>query len=189
MSKLLLKAKINLERAEDAYKRMSIDELYRDECCYQIQQAIEKSLKYVLEVNKISYKFKHSLKPLIDIVENLSIKVPNDIKDKVDMLDSWESESRYNDNFYALKKDIEIEIQATSILIKEIEDKANKPPITGENLELKLKALFPNREDIDNLINEINSCIPPAVLNKYGHNKLERVFNFANKYKDIIGDR
>lgn len=105
------------------------------------------------------------------------------------LIDTYDLEEAIKVREEAVKKYHAPLVDKIKDLKSEIEDKANKSPITRESLELKLKALFPNRNDIDSLINEINNCIPPAVLNKYGYNKLERVFNFANKYKDIIGDR
>jgi HEPN domain-containing protein len=50
MSKLLARAKAKRTNAENNYNYMSIDDAYIDECCFNLQQAIEFSLKYLVEM-------------------------------------------------------------------------------------------------------------------------------------------
>lgn len=45
MSKLLARAKVDLKNANDDYKRMGTDDAYVDDCCYNLQQAIEKNVE------------------------------------------------------------------------------------------------------------------------------------------------
>lgn len=47
MSKLLSKSRRSLEMAKIAYNKMNVDEFYREECCYSLQQTIERTLKYI----------------------------------------------------------------------------------------------------------------------------------------------
>ncbi|MGN0153712.1 MAG: HEPN domain-containing protein [Lachnospiraceae bacterium] len=55
MSKLLARAKVNLENAKNSYSKMGIDDAYVDDCCYNLQQVIEKTLKYIVEMNGSRY--------------------------------------------------------------------------------------------------------------------------------------
>ena len=184
MSKLLSKAKRSLEMAKIAYNKMNVDEFYREECCYSLQQTIERTLKYILEIKGIVYPLKHNIAPLIKNVEALGVKVSKVLSKNTKMIDSWEAESRYSDNFYELKQNIEEVFKAAEELItiaENIEIPEYKLNIK-EQITVKLKSHKIKDEDIEDTITIINNCIPPTLLNRYGKNKLERVLNFADTY-------
>ena len=187
MCTLWQKANIDLDIARMALAKVRIDSMYKGSCCYNIQQCIEKCLKYVIDLHGISYKFKHDLTPLIGTVTNLGIEVPKVIKSNIDTINAWESSSRYDVHFDALDSDITEILQAAEQLLVTTKD-LNIDTVTEVKLQEKLSVLFPDRiDDLSNLINEINACIPPKALNSYGHNKIERVYNFAETYSMIFG--
>lgn len=47
MSKLLERAKVKRENAENSYKKIQLNDAYLDDCCYNLQQAVEMTLKYL----------------------------------------------------------------------------------------------------------------------------------------------
>lgn len=67
---------------------------------YNLQQAIEKCLKALIEYHAAQYgteryPFIHDIGELIDIVASLGINVPNELPDLSDDLTRWEADTRY----------------------------------------------------------------------------------------------
>jgi HEPN domain-containing protein len=77
------------------------DELYIGVLAFLTQQAIEKYLKFILELRGASYPRTHDMNVLISCVESLGISVPDYIKQNSMILRLWETEGRYNCNFVA----------------------------------------------------------------------------------------
>lgn len=109
MSKLLARAKVKLANAENDYYKLSNDDAYVDDCCYNLQQTIEYCLKYIVEMNGENYVENHDVRAQLNKLSNLNVKLPflDDIRKMASTINSWEAESRYNDNFTALKEDID----------------------------------------------------------------------------------
>ena len=55
MSKLLERAKVKLENAQNDYDKIQKSDAYLDDCCFNLQQAIEFTLKYIVEMNFASF--------------------------------------------------------------------------------------------------------------------------------------
>lgn len=182
------------EKANNDFKVVKLiinskDRALKGICCYHIQQCIEKCLKYVLDMKGIKYKYKHDLTPLVNTCLNLGVRIPETIQDNIDTLTDWESSSRYDANFDAIDSDIEELIIGAEELLKNVKE-LDISSITIDMLKGKLLTMFPSQaESLDDLINEINSSIPPKALNSYGKNKIERVYNFANIYASIFGGK
>lgn len=109
MSRLLSRAKVKLENAENSYKKMDIDDAYVDECCYNLQQAIEMGLKAVVELNGLDIAENHDLRTNLNVLNKNGIKLEmeKDIRSMASTLYSWETEARYKDSFTAVVDDIE----------------------------------------------------------------------------------
>ena len=109
MSRLLSRAKVKLENAENSYKKMDIDDAYVDECCYNLQQTIEMGLKAIVELNGLIIAENHDLRANLNILNNNGIEIPSqqDIRRMASTLYSWETETRYRDSFTAVFEDVE----------------------------------------------------------------------------------
>lgn len=108
MSKLLARAKAKQFSAENSYNYMSIDDAYIDECCFNLQQAIEFSLKYLIEMYGEKYIENHDIRAQINKLKSMEKFIPceTQLRQLASTINSWEVETRYNDNFVALIEDI-----------------------------------------------------------------------------------
>ena len=68
MSKLLSRAVVALENAEHNYGKIELDDCYLDACCYNLQQAIEFSLKFLVEMTGQQYAENHDIRANINIL-------------------------------------------------------------------------------------------------------------------------
>lgn len=120
MSKLLGLAIIMFEHAENSYSKMSVDELYVNDCCYHLQQSIEFTLKYVVEMNGLRYAENHDIRANINILnrENITLPMQEQLRSMASTLYSWETSTRYNDDFVALKEDIDEAFECGRLLIE-----------------------------------------------------------------------
>ena len=109
MSKLLARAKVKLYNAQSDYYRLSIDDAFIDDCCFNLQQAIEFSLKYLVEINGENYVENHDVRVQLNKLKELNVELPffDQIKKLASTINEWEVETRYNDDFVALKEDID----------------------------------------------------------------------------------
>lgn len=108
MSKLLARAKVKYKNALNDYYQLSQDDAYVDDCCYNLQQCIEYCLKYIVELNGENYVENHDVRAQLNKLKELKVKLPFEetIRKNASLLNSWEAESRYNDDFIALIEDI-----------------------------------------------------------------------------------
>ena len=109
MSKLLARAKAKRANVINNYQQMSLDDAYIDECCYNLQQGIEFCLKYVVEMLGESYVETHDIRAQLNMLKKLNVEIPceKELRMLASTLNSWEAETRYNDNFVALIEDID----------------------------------------------------------------------------------
>lgn len=109
MSKLLARAKVKRENAEHDYHRLSVDDAFVDDCCYNLQQAIEMSLKYIVEMNGENYVENHDVRAQLNKLRDMEVDFPyaRDVRHMAATLNSWQTESRYNDSFVGLIEDID----------------------------------------------------------------------------------
>ena len=109
MSKLLARAKAKLFSAENSYNYISLDDAYVDECCFNLQQSIEFALKYLVEMHGENFVENHDIRAQINKLKKLDVYIPCEEKLRylASTINSWEVETRYNDNFVALLEDIE----------------------------------------------------------------------------------
>ena len=109
MSKLLARAKAKKFSADNSYNYISVDDAYIDECCFNLQQAIEFCLKYLVEISGEKYIENHDIRAQMNILKRLEKYIPceEQLRQMASTLNSWAVETRYNDNFVALIEDIE----------------------------------------------------------------------------------
>ena len=108
MSKLLARANAKKFNVDNSFKFISLDDAYVDECCFNLQQAIEFSLKYLVEINGENYVENHDIRAQINKLKKMDKFIPCEEKLRLlaSTINSWEVETRYNDNFVALYEDI-----------------------------------------------------------------------------------
>jgi HEPN domain-containing protein len=108
MSKLLARAKAKKFSADNSYNFMSIDDAYIDECCFNLQQAIEFTLKYLVEMSGENYIENHDIRAQMNKLKNLDQFIPceDKLRQMASTINTWAVETRYNDNFVALLDDI-----------------------------------------------------------------------------------
>ena len=119
MSKLLARAKAKKFNADNSYNYISVDDAYVDECCFNLQQTIEFCLKYLVEINGEYYSENHDIRAQMNILKSLGKFIPCEEKLRLmaSTINSWEVETRCNDNFVALLEDIdEVRIIATELI-------------------------------------------------------------------------
>lgn len=101
------KAKQNLKVAESIYSTIAInDEAYLNYVGYHIQQALELSIKYMLEMNGVNYPKTHDIDQLIRLanINNVELYLNEYIDDHSEMFSLWEARTRYILN-YRLEKE------------------------------------------------------------------------------------
>ena len=108
MSKLSKRATNKLFIAESCFHRIADDDSFIDDCCYNLQQSIELSLKYLVEIHGEQYAANHDIRSNLNKLERMGIGVPckEKLRALASTLYSWETESRYRDDFVALTEDI-----------------------------------------------------------------------------------
>ena len=109
MSKLLARAKVKRENAENSYKKMGEDDAYQDDCCYNLQQSIEMVLKAIVELHGGQYAENHDVRSNLNILSRMEVEVPDqkEIRSLASTIYGWETESRYKDDFVSMKEDID----------------------------------------------------------------------------------
>lgn len=104
MSKLLRRAKARFESAKMQYSRISEDDAYLDMCCFDLQQVIEFTLKFIVESNGSKYKVGHNLLLQLADIEQLGIDIPDKsfYLSNASIFNTWETQTRYFDDFTAV---------------------------------------------------------------------------------------
>lgn len=91
----LKRAKSNLQIARAG--KVFEDILFED-LCFDCEQAVEKSLKALLVSIDISFPRTHSISHLIELIEEHSIEVPDEIKDSISLA-AYAVSTRYPGDF------------------------------------------------------------------------------------------
>ena len=120
MSKLLARAKAKKSSAENSYNNMSLDDAYIDECCFNLQQAIEFTLKYLVEMAGEHYIENHDIRAQMNMLKRIDKYFPCEekLRSMASTINSWEVDTRYNDNFVALLEDIDDAMKIADELIE-----------------------------------------------------------------------
>ena len=123
METLLDKAIQNITLAKMIYSQLTDDEVYLNYIAYHVQQAIELSIKYTLELNGVEYPRTHDISQLIYLAkkESIDLYLSKYIEEHSDMFTIWESKTRYVLNYKLERKKVEIAITETEKYIQDIQ--------------------------------------------------------------------
>lgn len=133
------KAKQNLKVAESIYSTIAInDEAYLDYVGYHIQQALELSIKYMLEMNGVNYPKTHDIDQLIRLanINNVELYLNEYIDDHSEMFSLWEARTRYILNYRLEKRKIERSLSETKSYLDVIEKMISHHLDNDEGLEI-----------------------------------------------------
>ena len=133
------KAKQNLKVAESIYSTIAInDEAYLDYVGYHIQQALELSIKYMLEMNGVNYPKTHDIDQLIRLanINNVKLYLNEYIDDHSEMFSLWEARTRYILNYRLEKRKIERSLTETKSYLDVIEKMISHHLDNDEGLEI-----------------------------------------------------
>lgn len=103
---LLSLAKADIKTAEMCVDHK--DKLVKLHAAYCTQQAIEKTLKYLLSLhaNDGTYPWGHDIRKLVLQCEQMNIQMPAYIVEKADVFSSWEADTRYETSLIVRKDTI-----------------------------------------------------------------------------------
>jgi len=120
MSKLLERAKIKRINALNDYQNIAVNDAFLDDCCFNLQQGIENTLKYIVEMNGENYIENHDVRAQLNKLSKMNVSLPMEekIKELASTLNEWKTQSRYNDNFTALIDDIKEAMKLLDDLIE-----------------------------------------------------------------------
>ena len=133
------KAKQNLKVAESIYSTIAInDEAYLNYVGYHIQQALELSIKYMLEMNGVNYPKTHDIDQLIRLanINNVDLYLNEYIDDHSEMFSLWEARTRYILNYRLEKRKIERSLMETKSYLDVIEKMISHHLDNDEGLEI-----------------------------------------------------
>lgn len=101
MSSLLAKAKVKLINARNDYKCIGQDDAFLDDCCYNLQQAIELALKYSVKCYGIRYIENHDIRAQLNSLKGVGVTVPDYDRLRIlaEEINRWEKTSRYFEDF------------------------------------------------------------------------------------------
>lgn len=125
MSKLLSRSIVALENATHNYSKISEDDCFLDACCYNLQQSIEFSLKFLVEMIGQHYAENHDIRANLNILNRFEYhpSCELELRNLASTLYSWETESRYKDSFVALIEDVDCAFICARSLLNESKEK------------------------------------------------------------------
>ncbi|OUQ13166.1 hypothetical protein B5E87_07185 [Massilimicrobiota sp. An142] len=133
------KAKQNLKVAESIYSTIAInDEAYLNYVGYHIQQALELSIKYMLEMNGVNYPKTRDIDQLIRLanINNVNLYLNEYIDDHSEMFSLWEARTRYILNYRLERRKIERSLTETKSYLDVIDKMINCHMENNEGLEM-----------------------------------------------------
>lgn len=77
------------------------DELQLDIAAYHVQQAIEKAVKFALQVKAVRFERTHDMDRLCTQCEKAGIQLPDWIYDNIDTLNAYATQTRYGSDIVA----------------------------------------------------------------------------------------
>lgn len=144
--RLFRRAYLDYRAAENLLKIPENDEAYMNTVAYHLQQAVEKMLKAFLECVGVTVPNTHDIDKLVRMSKNNGSRAELTpwLEDKADMLTRWETDTRYDIDYY-VEKD---KIQSGLVEVKYLLDQNGlKEELRGELLEPgkkeELAAFFP----------------------------------------------
>ena len=120
MSKLLRRAKARFESAKMQYSKIGDDDAYLDMCCFDLQQVIEFTLKFIVESSGRRYRVWHNLLLQLADIDELGIVIPDKsfYLANASIINTWETQTRYFDDFTTVISLVDEVIEKLPALIK-----------------------------------------------------------------------
>ncbi len=121
---LFTKALENYNLAVNTYNTMGNDEVYLNYVGYNLQQALELCIKYLLEENGVEYKKTHNIDQLIRSAEEngVDLYLTDYIKEHSEMFTEWEGNARYIVDYQVAKSKIEHAIENMGSYLEEVKN-------------------------------------------------------------------
>lgn len=106
---LFRKAYADFQTVETLFQNHYDDACIRQNCCYFMQQCIEKILKGYLEFTKAGYQRGHSIGALINATDNSKSRcvVTAWVRQNHSVITQWESDTRYPSSFSIEAKEVQ----------------------------------------------------------------------------------
>lgn len=127
MSSFLVIAQSDLQVASLIMNTLT-DELALCKAAYHVQQAVEKTLKGILELNGLDVSYKqyrtHDIDLLISFIQN-DRTVPDVIQERAFKITKWAVEARYNINYRVSFKELQIVYDACNKWLEDILKRIN----------------------------------------------------------------
>lgn len=90
----------DLWNSELILSHLTGDEIDLNLASYHIEQALEKCIKFQLEMREVKYKWTQDLSTLVEIKENISNAMPLELKAELGLIIAWESKTRYIKDYF-----------------------------------------------------------------------------------------
>ncbi len=114
-----------IAKADHAIAKLTVssmqDELSINIAAYHAQQAIEKLMKAMLNLEGVAYPATHNISLLIDVAQEKEVHFPDWLDDITFLLNGWATQTRYNASFVASRRDVTRILALIDNWIQEIE--------------------------------------------------------------------
>ena len=171
--------------AREAFMRYTSDEIQLDLIAYHLQQAIEKSLKFILSQNGVTWKFNHRMEDLytIFINNNLSSVYPAWLKHYWTYLDSFVTETRYGSNIVATLSIITELLPKIDDMLQCIKSNTSSSIVPSFSEYIKyLDSLGLDGKSLLSEIDVIESTMPPTLRNDILLSREAKLIAYAVPY-------
>lgn len=157
MSKLLRRAYARLVSAKSNIERVSEDDAFLDTACFDVQQSLEFALKYWIELSGLGYARTNDIANLIAqlVAHGERADVLTEINNNANLYTSWETRSRYYDDFCSTVHDVTVAVELSTKLINLLKSFSN-----------------PNEKD-DAFLAWCNEFAPEAIKSRPVHEMME----------------
>lgn len=121
---LITRARNNYRMAELMWRECATDDSYINETCKALNESLEYSLKYIMELNGVKAVHTHVIQKLLPEVptQYASTEWYSILRGIATEIKDWYSEARYADNFVALRDTTLQCFRAAKLLLDEIEN-------------------------------------------------------------------
>lgn len=91
---------VDMWNSELILSHLTGDEIELNLASYHIEQALEKCIKFQLEMQGIRYNWTHDLSNLVEVSEKLSDEFPIELRAELGLIVAWESKTRYVKDYF-----------------------------------------------------------------------------------------
>jgi HEPN domain-containing protein len=123
---LLDRAKADFAVAKLIVDSESADEMQIDVAAYHVKQTVEKALKYILHNAGRPHPRTHDIYVLAQQLEKYKFTIPEWVLENADILNEYDTRTRYGSMLVASKAKIETLLELTDGLLRDLEPKRAK---------------------------------------------------------------